>query len=627
MKSSIRKIWSIFILALALLALVGCGDNQAKVLANKLYIVNHDEITGSFALPKYVEGNKNAPVTWESSHPNIVSIGEYPEWEHPAEDDTMQPSPDLYYKATVVLPTEETKVTLKATVTYENKKATRDLSITVVADTYAAKTIKEAKATSLGTKVKVEGTVVFVSDNGYALKDDTGHLYVYISGHGRRIGDKVVVRGETDKYNNMPQLKNSTVEKTGEEENFDPYADLEEITLAELMAHPVDDADFYTTMYKIKGKIYSTDDRYNPFHIADPLDRQTFVGISNYSSSASLEDIEDYEEKYVEMVILIYSSYQGAYSVCYIEETAEETEIQYTEKQKADITLNKMVDLVKDEILTWDITLPTTDSEFNATVKWESSKPEILTNDGKFTAPAEETTVKLKVTVTVGNTKVDKELELKALKLDVTKANDLIDMTPLKSGDEEPLVFVQGKVLGHQYGGYWVADETGAVLIYTQNRPNIGEIVQVKGYVSTYKPEESFNIQIKQIEYRTLKDADEPTLIAAEEMSIEDIFALGVNSQDKAVEVAKDYYGKLITITGTVRGSGHYWYIDGETDGQFFRLNNLESNKGLVEGENVTITVMVRDLYYIDDTSSYNNFKAGAFGGVFFGEDAIVKNN
>lgn len=627
MRTGFKKVWSIIVLAFIALVLVGCSDNQAKAKANKLYIPKHDAIAGSFALPKYVEGDTKAPVTWESSHPNIVSIGEIPDWEVPTEEDTMQPTPDLYYKATVVLPAEETVVTLKATVTYEGKKAVRNMEITVVADTYEAMTVEEAKAANLNTKVKLTGTVVYTSTKGYAIKDDTGYMYVYLAEHGREIGDIVNVRGLTAVYNNMPQLSSSTAEQIGvEDEDFDPYADIEEITIDELNNHQSTDKGFYTTMYKIKGKILTSTDSSNPYRITDPIDSSKFVAVTKYSSTASLNDLKDnFVNKYVEMVIVIYSYAKNAYNVCYVEDTAEETEITYTEKQKADITLQKMVDLVKDEILTWDITLPTEDDEFDATVEWESSNTAILTNDGKFTAPNAETEIELTVTVTVGNTTVDETVKVKAVKLEVSKVNTLFDRTPLNSSDATPLVLVQGKVIGHQYRGYWVADETGAVLISSSVRPGLNEIVQVKGNLTAYKPNESFNMQIEQLGYRELEDAEEPTLISPVTMSIADIFALGVNSQATAKEVAKTYYGKLITITGKVRGSGNYWYIDGATTGQFFRLNNLESNAGLTQGDDVTITVMVRDIYYIDDASGYNNFKVGTFGGVFFSQTDIVK--
>lgn len=450
---------------------------------------------------------------------------------------------------------------------------------------------------------------------------------MYGSNHGRKIGDKVVVRGRKDVYNNMPQLSGSTSEKLGEEKDFDPYAELEEITLEEIMDHPVNDAHFYTKLYKIKGRINKTDDSNNPYHIVDPVNQKVFVGITKYTSNVSKDDIENYVGKYVEMVILIYSNYQGNYSVCYVENTAKETEIVYTEKQKVEITLQKMLSLLaKDKGLAWDIELPTTDSEFDATIKWESSNKDILTNDGKFTAPDKETTLELTVEVTVGKTTMEETIKLTAYNLPVTEIHDLIPMTPLKNDDEKPLVLIAGKVIGYQYNGYWIGDETGNVLVYSSNRPEIGEIVQVRGNLTAYKPNESFNMQINPIEYRVLKDAEEPTIIAPIEMTFEEIFALGVDSQEKAVEVAADYYGKLITISGKVRGSGNFWFIDGETEGQFFRLNNLQSNAGLVEGQEVTITVIVRDIYYVKDSSGYDNFLAGTFGGAFFNKTDIVVN-
>lgn len=627
--TSLKKFCSIIVLALVAFVLVACGANEAEEYAKKVYIPGHDAINGSFAVPKFVEGNEEVTIEWESSNTEIITIAEYEEWDYPSDDDVFAPTPDLYFKATVILPEEATEVVLKATVSYGKQTAVKELPVTVVADTYEYMTIEDVKdEASVDAAVRVEGVVSYFSNNGFAVEDETGYIYVY-RGSGVSVGDKVVVRGNKSVYNNMPQLANAATEKVGEEQGYDAFADVEKLELAEIIAHDDKDSHFYSSLYIVEGIVQILEDEFDPYYIVNPKDTSEFVGVTSYSSADSLEELEDLVGEYVELHIMIYSSYGGDFSVCYVEGSAVQKDVSYTDQEKVDLATQVVTGSLKDAIITESFTLPTAVEDWDAAVTWKSSNETVLSNTGVFTAPAEATEVTLTATVKVGTVEKATDVKVTVVAVEIADVHDLLAITPLSKDDDETLVLIEGVVYGLQYQGYWVLDATGGVYVRdTSGTPKVGEVVQVLGNLASYNPHQSFNMQINPVridpfasERFKVLDKAAPETIDPIEISIEDLFALGVDDQETAVAAADTYYGKLLTITGTVRGGGNFWYIDGENEGQFFRLNNLYSNKGLVQGDEVEMTVIVRDIYYIDDTSGYDNYLTGTFGGVFFTED------
>ncbi len=105
--------------------------------------------------------------------------------------------------------------TATVTVTLTDKTdATRTATATIAVTQASAspQTIADVIAGGAGKDAFVEGVIVAKHTQGFVLKDDTGMLYIYLKSEtSQNIGDKVQVKGTTDVYNGLSQIKNPAV--------------------------------------------------------------------------------------------------------------------------------------------------------------------------------------------------------------------------------------------------------------------------------------------------------------------------------------------------------------------------------------------------------------------------------
>ncbi len=617
---SIRKFFSIAVMLLVAVLVVGCtSENVAEQRAELIYIGSKDAVNGSFALPKFVQGEEDAPIEWTSSNTTALNIEEFADW-----DDAFDHS--KFIKAKVVLAPTEVELELTAVVTVGKDKATVKFPVTVVADLYAEKTISEAKAMSLKSLVKLTGTVSYTGDSGYIIvnEDGTDQMFVY-RGTGTKVGDVVVVRGETAEYQKMPQLASSAFEKI-DQVTFDADEEAEVMTLAEVNSHSNTDKSFYSKLVKLEGLLVKTTDSNKPWVIQDPLDAGVKVFINKYTSAKSAETINANLNKFITVNAVLYDNRDNTFTLLLPDTFPAGTTYEYDDEKNAIRTLNELVAQFNDAIVTEDLVLPVEVEDRGATIAWESSNPEVLAIDGTVNTPTNDTAVTLTITVTVGEETQTGTVEVTVKQLPVSTAAELIDLTPAKASDPKILVAAEGVVIGIQYGGYYVADETGAVLVYTGSsgaKPTVGQVVKVVGELTTYKDTEQFTTQIVNSTF-TVLEKEAPTVIAPAALTWSTIFGLGIDTYAEAKEQAKVYYGKYFTITGTVVRPGsnlNYWRLVNPNDAtQFIRLESLDSNALLIENKDktVTMTLIFREINYINDPGQYNNFVANTFGGTFF---------
>ena len=214
--NNFKKVLSLLLVAFFALILVGCGGNDAEKAAQQeieenleqLYVTGLEDALNDLALPKYFKGDKKKTITWESDSDSLV-ITEY---------DDGDDNKNMFFKGKIVLKKEGHNFKLTATLKYEYEEGkfvsgTKEFKGNVVADEWADnnyETIAAAKSTegktSNESKIKFQGTVTFTTDAGYIVSDKTGSIYVYGSSHGRKVGEKVTVRGVWASYNNMPQV-------------------------------------------------------------------------------------------------------------------------------------------------------------------------------------------------------------------------------------------------------------------------------------------------------------------------------------------------------------------------------------------------------------------------------------
>ena len=622
--NNIKRIFLVFTLIFVAILVVGCNtENEAKALLEDIAFAKTENVNGSFPLPKFVKGNQEAPITWTSDN-EVIKVEEYPSW-----DDSFRH--DLYVKAGVTLAKDATDVTLTATVTYKEKQASKAFLIKVVGDDYEAMTIAAAKAAALNTKVKLRGIVSFVSDGGYVIlaEDKSEQMFVY-QGTGFKVGDVVLVRGTTAIYNKMPQLASGSAAEKVDQVTFNAETEATKMTLNAAMKMDPSTKSTYSKLIQIEGIVEATTDANKPYKIYNPVDGRDFLFVSKYTSKKSLEALAANVGKYVKVNTIVYDHRDNFINIL-MPDSFTGVDYVYDAEKYAQLTLTEMQSKFEGALVTGNLTLPTAVETRGATIAWESSNTAIIKNDGKVTLPNQDTKVTLTITVTVGEKTATGTVEVNVKKLDSTKVNKLLEMTPAKSdAASQILVAVEGVVVGHQYKGYWVADETGAILIYTNQTsgsPAIGSVVKVVGNLTTYGESNSFTSQIAPSSVEVIEGATAPTTIAPVVVDLATLVTNGVDSLEKARAYAKTYYGKYITITGKITGNGNYWKIEVPTDSsKFFRLNNLADNALIKDrkDEIVTITVMVRDVYFIKDSSTNYNYEAGTVGGIFFAGNANI---
>ena len=175
-----KKLLSLVFVTILALVLVACGGGKPSAdevklaeQADLLYLGKTDEVANDLKLPKYVLGNKEFGITWESSNTSVIEIKEF-----------ENEDKELYNLGSVNMASEVTTVTLTATITYKDLSTTRSFEVTVLADEYvgyeniAAVKAKEDKTKDV-SKVKFNGTVSFTTKSGFGVTDGSASIYCY----------------------------------------------------------------------------------------------------------------------------------------------------------------------------------------------------------------------------------------------------------------------------------------------------------------------------------------------------------------------------------------------------------------------------------------------------------------
>ena len=200
---------------------------------------------------------------------------------------------------------------------------------------------------------------------------------------------------------------------------------------------------------------------------------------------------------------------------------------------------------------------------------------------------------------------------------------EIVAMTPKTTNDTDKVaVSFDGVIVALQYKGYWVADETGLVLIYTNSTtyPTVGKYVQVTGKVTTYQPNVKFTSQISDSSYVALEGEAPKYDLTATPYELAESYAKGIDSLDKAKE--SGYYGKVLKVKGTISGSGNYWYIS-DAEGHRFYISSAYTTSALKAGYEAELDLLVREVFYVKDSSKYNNYDACTLGGFYLGTPTV----
>ncbi|MDD4212251.1 MAG: hypothetical protein PHY42_02495 [Bacilli bacterium] len=619
------------IFMMGLVCLTGCQKNdEAKIYADKIEMSHLTEIIESFALPKRIDDV--ADVTWSSSHGDIIVISEYPEWE-------SGEGHNDYYKAWVTLPIKQTTVTLTATVLYGNQIARKTFDVRVWPNRYPYLSIEQAKELTPSKIVQIQGVVVAKFDSGFVLFDEIDYVFVKEENAQLAVGDIVCVRGVRVSPQGVPQIDCDFYEKLDEKpDTFNPFTNINAITIEDLMTHDEKDSSFYGTLYQVSGIIVSESDGYYPYRFIHPIHQGTSIKVSYLTDDAGKQELRSAEDKYMSAIVMIFGYQEGEFNLLYIPGTLEENTYPYTTDDYLNMALESLEDKYNELNIYKDISLDATIGiqGHEATITWTSKNHAILSNDGKVVSPLEETIVEMKVVLRIEEKTKEATINLIIKPKEITSdISSLIALTPEKSVDPMSRYVIEGVVVGHQDRGYWVADATGAILVWlgsvvtSENAPEMGTFIRITGCLTTMGEASQFTVIFLPLSPHEILDNALPTLLEPIPITFDRIFGYNVGSKSDAKSVGLTYYGKQITITGTVVGtdSNNVWKIhDPLNPSRWILLTNLASSTRIkdLEEETITITLMVSKIYFTNDTS-HDDYHIGTFGGVYFFDYDLVE--
>ena len=495
--NNFKKVLSLLLVAFFALILVGCGGNDAEKAAQQeieenleqLYVTGLEDALNDLALPKYFKGDKKKTITWESDSDSLV-ITEY---------DDGDDNKNMFFKGKIVLEKEGHNFKLTATLKYEYEEGkfvsgTKEFKGNVVADEWADnnyETIAAAKSTegktSNESKIKFQGTVTFTTDAGYIVSDKTGSIYVYGSSHGRKVGEKVTVRGVWASYNNMPQVATGSNAQVIGQDTTTTYESLaEEKTIAEIAAIKTQKVDAANTTRIFKTIVSAqtiANSTYNTYKFVDPTDSSKYVEVSKYNSTTTLTEIGGLVEsqKVYTLYVILYCSRtaetDGIWDVLYVPGSAVETTIELTDDQKANNALAAVVAGINSEYFdNAEVTLVASDAAgvaFSYSVTEGSTALEIKDGKLEIKCQSEEVIGKIKIIATLNNITVEKEVTIKvgvALKhwLSVTEALEICNnLEDGKTSTERYFVYAQVKSIDNEtYCNLTVTDGSKDIIVY-----------------------------------------------------------------------------------------------------------------------------------------------------------------
>ena len=495
--NNFKKVLSLLLVAFFALILVGCGGNDAEKAAQQeieenleqIYVTGLEDALNDLALPKYFKGDKKKTITWESDSDSLV-VTEY---------DDGNDNKNTFFKGKIVLKKEGHNFKLTATLKYEYEEGkfvsgTKEFKGNVVADEWADnnyETIAAAKSTegktSNESKIKFQGTVTFTTDSGYIVSDKTGSIYVYGSSHGRKVGEKVTVRGLWASYNNMPQVATGSNAQVIGQDTTTTYESLaEEKTIAEIAAIKTQKVDAANTTRIFKTIVSAqtiANSTYNTYKFVDPTDSSKYVEVSKYNSTTTLTEIGELvkSQKVYTLYVILYCSRtaetDGIWDVLYVPGSAVETTIELTDEQKANNALATVVAGINSEYYdNAEVTLVTSDAvgvAFSYTVTEGSTALEIKDDKLEIKCQSEEVVGKIKIIATLNNITVEKEVTIKvgvALKhwLSVTEALEICNnLEDGKTSTERYFVYAQVKSIDNEtYCNLTVTDGISNMIVY-----------------------------------------------------------------------------------------------------------------------------------------------------------------
>ncbi len=316
------------------------------------------------------EGRFEAVISWASSHPAIIAAD-----------------------GTLVMPEENTEVTLTATVTFGDFTDVVDFVVFVQANEDILN-VKLTRALAVDTAAKFEGVISGMDPTRYVFVSDADGTTIFLFNPerptGLALGDKVLVEGVVAHHNGLIQIAAGSTIEILETGLTIPLA----IEVDKIPELTVDD----------QGKRYSIENLAvvsvsgRTLTVTDGIKNiSVFVDPDNEGLKTHILTAVGKKVNLVEVHVGWYNSGQFL-----IHNNAQVVIVELTDNEKALADLNN-IDLPTSIATDSKLTLPIAGSLHEAVITWTSSDETIIATDGTVVLPTEETTVTLTATANLGD--------------------------------------------------------------------------------------------------------------------------------------------------------------------------------------------------------------------------------
>ncbi len=439
--------------------------------------------------------------------------------------------------------------------------------------------------------VVLEG-IVFRYNQGAYLVDDNGDsvLLYYFTTEDYENGDRVIVIGKRSEFNYTPQMQSAELIQVVSKGNANPLTPIQ-MTIEEIHAVDFKTTDLWGSYIQVEGTVIKdpSDNRY--YALEDANGNHLALYQSNTTVLAQLKD-----QKVVLNLWFYGISKTDGTGIWRMVFAGNEGEYQV-----ADMTVEEKLQAVasalpvkENQEITSNLVLPLTGAH-DATIAWESDNEDVLTAEGVVTRGAEDVTVKLTATITIGEEELVVDINV-IVKAEVTEILTVEEFLALEKG---ATATVKGYVYKYDDGSYIVSEDGVAVLAYKFKDADHGDLVVVSGKKDEYNGTPQFASGA--VLEDTISKGNAIPLTAVP-MTIAEI-------------VTSDYpganlFGQYFEVTGTIVPDGGFYGI--EADGKLLSLyySNVDVLADLLDLE-VTLKV----IFYGNSKADGSGFWRAVFAG------------
>lgn len=355
-------------------------------------------VVSDLTLPTSLSIFEGVSISWESSNKDVI-----------ADDGKF------------TYPTAETEVELTATITLGSVSEEYKFTVTAiapeqmtVAELLAAIDEEKAKA------VLVEGVIIGRDSGGYFyLADETAVVYtrVKLSDHNVEVGDKVRVIANGSIYNGTTRYNrqfagdgNAVIEKVDDEKHESPLeavqaeiSDFDHTITVDNLVEKVQEEELFGKVFEISGYfILVPSGSFTDLYLAESLEEGADK-VRIYHSSMEVDALKMLAGKEVTLIAVVYECYPntGLWNLGFLGREGD-LKVTLTNEDLEEIAEKEInAILPEDNVLVGDLNFfDKTKYSYvigNVTYEFTSSNTDILGDDGKFTAPAEDTELTLTV--------------------------------------------------------------------------------------------------------------------------------------------------------------------------------------------------------------------------------------